>query len=103
MLRSSENMKPLAWLAAGALSLATAIPVTAVAEPGSDKWTYSAQIYFWMPEINVTTANGGDVDISFHDILQDLKMTFMGNVAAYKGKWSLFADGAYLNLSLIHI
>ena len=38
MLRSNENMKPLAWLAAGALSLAAAIPVAAVAEPGSDKW-----------------------------------------------------------------
>ena len=98
MLGSNENMKPLAWLAAGALSLAAAIPVAAVAEPGSDKWTYSAQIYFWMPDLDVTTATGGEVDISFHDILKNLKMTFMGNVAAYKGKWSLFADGVYLNI-----
>ena len=98
MLGSNENMKPLAWLAAGALSLAAAIPVAAVAEPGSDKWTYSAQIYFWMPDIDITTATGGEVDISFHDILKNLKMTFMGNVAAYKGKWSLFADGTYLNI-----
>jgi hypothetical protein len=99
MSRPPENSKPLAWLAAGALSLATAIPVTAAAASGSDQWEYSADIYMWGAAIDATTQTGGDIDMSFNDILKDLDMTFMGGFGARKGKLSLLVDAVYLDIS----
>ena len=99
MRRTQENSKPVAWLAAGALLLATALPVTANAADGSDQWEYDATIYLWGAGIDATTPTGGDIDISFSDILDHLDMTFMGGFAARKGKWSLLADALYLDIS----
>ena len=99
MCRSRKNMKPLAWLAAGALSLVTAIPVTAAAATDSDQWEYDATLYLWGAAIDATTQTGGDIDLSFNDILKDLDMTFMGSFGAHKGKWSLLADAVYMDIS----
>lgn len=93
-----ENGKPVTWPAAGTLLLATMIPVTAAAD-GSDQWEYDATIYLWAAGMDATTQTGGDIDISFDDILNDLDMTFMGSVGARKGKWSLAADTIYLDIS----
>jgi hypothetical protein len=95
------NSKPVGWLAAGAMLLASsALPVTASAASGSnDKWEYEAMIYLWGAGIDATTPTGGDIDMSFSDILDDLDMTFMGNIGARKGKWSLLADAIYMDLA----
>ena len=92
------NRKLAAWFAASVMLLASAISATATAGPGSDNWTYSADIYAWGPDIKATTATGGDIDITLHDLIESLNMTFMGGVGAYKGKWSLFADVIYLDI-----
>jgi len=99
MSTQRANSKPVAWLAASLMLLASMLSTTAAAEPGSDKWRFEAELYVWMPDIDVTTATGGDIEIPFHQILKDLNMLFMGGVAAYKGKWSLFADTIYFNIS----
>lgn len=65
----------------------------------SDSWEYSASLNLWMPAITGTTHDGGDIDISFSDILDDLDFTFMGTFGAQKGKWGLLADVVYLNMS----
>jgi hypothetical protein len=98
MHRTRENSKPATWLAAGALLLATVMPVTTAAA-GSDQWEYEATIYLWAAGIDATTETGGDIDISFNDILDDLDMTFMGGFGARKGKWSLALDTLYLDIS----
>jgi len=99
MRKSPENKQPVAWLAAGALLLASALPVTATAAGSSDQWEYEATIYLWAAGIDATTPTGGDIDMSFSDILSDLDMTFMGTFGARKGKWSLLADAVYMDLS----
>lgn len=98
MDRSKENKKTGAWLAAGALLLAIVMPISSVAGE-SEQWKYGAQVYLWAAGIDANTQTGGDVDISFSDILNDLDMSLMGTVDARKGKWSLVADTIYLDIS----
>jgi opacity protein-like surface antigen len=90
--------KQVAWLAASLMLLASMLPTTAVATD-SDKWEYDATIYLWGAAIDATTQTGGDIDLSFSDIIKDLDMTFMGSFGAHKGKWSLLADAIYMDLS----
>jgi hypothetical protein len=99
MSRSAEYSKLLAWLAAGALLSSTALPVAAAASSGSDQWEYEAMIYLWGSAIDATTQTGGDIDMSFSDIVKDLDMAFMGTFGARKGKWSLLADAIYMDIS----
>ena len=99
MRKTAQNRKPGAWLAAGVMLLASALPVTASAASDSDRWEYDATIYLWGAGIDATTQTGGDIDMSFSDILKDLDMTFMGGFGAHKGKWSLLADAIYMDLS----
>jgi hypothetical protein len=95
---SHGNRRPIAWLAAGALLLATALPTTAAAA-GGEQWEYDATTYLWGAGIKATTPTGGDIDISFSDIVDDLDMAFMGDFGAHKGKWSLLANAIYLDVS----
>jgi hypothetical protein len=96
MRKAPENSPPLVWLVAGALMLASVLPVTAAA---SDQWEYDATIYLWGAGMDATTNTGGDIDISFSDIVDNLDMAFMGSFGAHKGKWSLLADAIYMDLS----
>ena len=99
MRRPREDRQPVTWLAAGALLLALVAPVTAPAAGDTDQWEYDATIYLWASGIDATTNTGGDVDISFNDIIDNLDMAFMGSFGAHKGKWSLLADAIYMDLS----
>ena len=99
MSTQRANRKPVAWLVASLMLLASMLSTTAAADTDSDKWRFEAELYFWLPDIDVTTATGGDINIPLHQILKDLNMLFMGGVGAYKGKWSLFADTIYFNIS----
>jgi hypothetical protein len=98
MCGPQENKKPVAWLAACTLLLATTMSVTAAAG-GPDQWEYEATIYLWAAGMDATTQTGGDIDISFNDILDDLDMAFMGSFGGRKNKWSLAADTIYLDIS----
>ncbi len=96
-LRVKRN--PVACLAASLMLLASMISATAAADAGNDQWEYDASIYLWGAGIDATTQTGGDIDMSFSDILDDLNMTFMGGFGARKGKLSLLADVIYLDIS----
>lgn len=101
MTRSRANRKQVVWAVSSLMLLASMISIstTAAADASSDTWTYSANIYLWGAGIDATTQTGGDIDISFSDILDNLDMAFMGGFAARKGKWSLFADAIYMDIS----
>ena len=87
------------------------VPENAVAQsPGdtaaqstlSDQWKFRALVYFWGASIN-TTANfpGGNTasaDISFSDLLRNLKMAGMGAFEVQKGQWGAFTDVLYMNV-----
>lgn len=99
MSTQRANSKPVAWLAASLMLLASIISITAAADTDSDKWKFDANIYLWGAGIKATTATGGDIDIPFHQLIKDLDMAFMGGVGASRGKWSLFADAIYMDIS----
>ena len=99
MHRTPGIRRPTAWLAAGAMLLSTVLPVTAASAGSSDQWEYEAMIYLWGAGMDATTQTGGDIDISFNDIIDDLDLAFMGTFGAHKGKWSLLADAIYLDIS----
>jgi len=76
------------------------IPPTVAAEEATQEegWKFGAEIYLWGAGIGGTTASGGDIDIEFSDIIDNLDMTFMGVLGARKGKWSILTDILYLDV-----
>ena len=65
----------------------------------NDSWNYTASLYLWGAAIGGTTSNGGDVDISFSDIIDNFDFGYMGNFGAKKGKWTFETDVLYLKVS----
>lgn len=100
-IQSKENiMMNMNRTFSSLLLLITALtPVTVVAAGEGDQWEYDATIYLWGAGIDATTPTGGDIDISFSDILDDLDMGLMAGFGARKGKLSLLADVIYLDIS----
>jgi hypothetical protein len=57
--------------------------------------------YVWMPSLDAdTTVNGldGTVHLNFGDVLDSLDFIAMGRMEAWKGKWGVTFDVAYLDL-----
>lgn len=67
-----------------------------VETPISNGWEYSASLYMFAAGLSGESADGGDIDISFSDILDNLEFTYMGNFSMQKEKWGLQADLIYL-------
>lgn len=94
-----ECRKLAVWLGIGALLLPTVLPVTAATASDAEQWEFGAMIYLWGAGLEANTQTGGDIDISFSDIVDDLDMAFMGTFDARKGKWSVLLDAVYLDMS----
>ena len=77
------------------------VPVEPVVleETVSDEWKFHASINGWLPDINIKTAAGPEINFTFKDILENLNLTVMSTVGAQKGKWGLLTDVVYLNMS----
>ncbi|MEO8308693.1 MAG: hypothetical protein ABI616_11715 [Pseudomonadota bacterium] len=78
--------------------LAVLLLPTAVSAQTADEWQFQAAIYLYLLSVGVKNTfpePGGDVSI---DILDSLKMTFMGNLEARKGRWGALTDFIYLDL-----
>lgn len=86
-----------ALFGAGALS-----PGVAAAQDLSDQWKFRAFIYMWAAQITGSATfpggNTANIDVSFSDILNHLKMAGMGTLEAQKGQWGAFTDVVYLNV-----
>lgn len=78
-------------------ALVLAYPVLAE-ETSPDRWKISGDLYMWAPAIKGETNQGGDIDISFNDIIDNLDFTFMAGLAARKDKFSLLVDVIYMDL-----
>ena len=61
-------------------------------------WELSADIYLWAPQMTATTPGGDETTLPFYNILDDLKMGFMGAARAQNDRWSISADAIYLKL-----
>ena len=91
----------IAVLAGALLAPAAATAQSATPEPGA--WQYSATLYGYLPSISGNTAfpadsGGVPINISAQQIIDSLKMTFMGTLEANNGRWGAFTDIVYVNL-----
>ncbi len=67
-------------------------------EKSADQWQYDFEAYGWLPQINITTATGGDIKWTLSELLSNLDMMAMFDFGARKNKWSMRTDILYLNL-----
>jgi hypothetical protein len=82
-----------------AIGLSGLAPVAAQAQVAQDKWQWELGIYGWFPAIDTTTSfpSGASttIDVSAKDVIDSLKMAFMGQVEARKGRWGVWSDLVY--------
>lgn len=86
-----------------AIGLCGLAPVAARAEAEGDDWQWELGVYAWLPAIGATTefpsgASGPSIDVSAEDVIDALKMTFMGQIEARKGRWGVWSDLVYADL-----
>ena len=85
-----------------AIGLSGLAPVAAQAEAANDKWQWELGVYAWFPAIGGTTSfpsgASASIDVSAGDVLDALKMTFMGQIEARKGQWGVWSDLVYADL-----
>lgn len=68
--------------------------------PGT--WEFFVEPYFWMAGLDGKTAIKGaeaSINFSFRDIWEELDVGAQVHLEARKGKWGLFLDATYLQLS----
>jgi hypothetical protein len=97
-------------MAATLLAIAASMPGTAAAQaaPASsdaDKWQFNVGLYGYFPALKGQVlhkdSSSTDIDLSFSDLLDVLKMTFMGEVVVHNGRWGVFADALYMDLGSV--
>ncbi len=86
-----------------ALALTTTTAVQAGDTGSSTGWQHRVLIYGWLPSLSGTLnydipGSGGDAGADASELIDNLKMVFMGAYEGRKDKWSLKADVIYLNL-----
>ncbi len=89
-------------IAAGIFTAAmvAALPLQSRAQGIDGPWQWQAAVYAWVPTIGGSTrfpesGGGSSVDVSMRDVLDALKMTFMGNLSVTNGRWGLWTDLVY--------
>lgn len=78
--------------------LAAALLLASGTAAASDDWEFGATLYLWAAGIQGETAGGGEFDVGFDTLLDNLNMAFMGAVEVRRGPWSALADVVYLNV-----
>jgi hypothetical protein len=85
-----------------AIGLCGLAPVAAQAQAANDKWQWELGVYGWFPAIGGTASfpsgASASIDVSAGDVLDALKMTFMGQIEARKGQWGAWSDLVYADL-----
>jgi hypothetical protein len=96
-----ETMKKYGLDRLRALGTVVCVSLTSAAsaqDTSGESWQWGAEVYFWGADLGGETTSGDDIDMPIDDIVDDLKLGFMGTVAATKGNWLLFADAFYLDV-----
>lgn len=100
------NHQSITGISRQALALAVVAalaPAAVQAQSASDKWQYEMSIYGYFPSISASTAfpsgaSGPTIEVSAQDVISSLKMAFMGQAEARKGKWGIWTDLLYSDL-----
>ena len=90
----------------GALLLSTLVLASPMADAQTpdDKWTFQAVVYGYLPKIGGNTYfpaahTGSTINVDVDTLLSDLNFAFMGTLEARKGRWGIFSDLIYLDVS----
>jgi hypothetical protein len=87
-----------------ALGLAGLAPLAAQAQATDEPWKWEVGIYGWFPALGGSTSfpstgnSGPNIDVTASDVIDALKMTFMGQAEVRKGKWGAWTDIVYADL-----
>lgn len=99
----SAGLLASASLAADAPQSDNAQNVSAPAEFPEDRWRVGVAPYLWMSGIDGSVAQFGlppiDIDLSFSDVLEDLEVALMMVVEAKRGRFGIFTDIIYSDIS----
>ena len=78
-----------------------ATPLRAQAEESiiSDDWQFDAQVYLWAADFGGEMGAGVPFAVPFDTLVDNLDMGFYGAFEARKGKWLIFTDAVYLNVT----
>jgi len=86
--------------------LASLAAPAAWAQAPADRWAFSATPYLWLPGVSgdlrygpPATGGAPNVSVDADKILDALDTAFMISLDARKGKWSVFTDYIYLDLT----
>jgi hypothetical protein len=85
------------------VALAAGTTSSAGAQTRSDETRFRATVYGYFPGLSGTTefpsgAGGPSIDIDSKDILEDLKMAFMGTLEVQSGRWGGLVDWVYADI-----
>jgi len=83
-----------------ALALIGALPLAAQAQSASEDWKWGATIYGWFPSIGGNSSfpsggGGSNISVSSQQVIDALKMAFMGSLEGKKGEWGFWTDVVY--------
>jgi hypothetical protein len=86
------------WLVAAA-----AVTEADARTPEADQWQFAVSAYGYLPAISGTAyfpvaAVGANFTLNQSDLIDHLKMTFMGAFDAHRGRWGIFTDVLYLDI-----
>ncbi len=99
-MRAGDFRRLLAGCALGVL--AGAGPAAAQTSE-ADSWQFALSAYAYLPAISGTAyfpapGTGATFSLNQSDLINNLKMTFMGAFDAHHGRWGVFTDVLYLDL-----
>jgi hypothetical protein len=82
------------------MGLAASLPLQSQAQGMDEPWRFQAALYGWLPSIGGSSrfpeaGGGSSVDVSMRQVLDALKMAFMGSFSAKKGEWGVWTDLVY--------
>lgn len=85
-------------LAGGDIAPVEPVVETPVVE--ANLWRNEVSIYGWLPTITANTPlpNSGSTTVDAEDIIDNLKMVFMGGYSGRNDTWSMFADVIYMDV-----
>jgi hypothetical protein len=95
-------IRPIAISAAALCAFAALSPTDSAAQT-AESWKWQASIYAYLPDISGRTtfpdrSGGGGSTLDAETTLDNLQMTFMGNIEASNGRWGMFTDAVYMDI-----
>jgi hypothetical protein len=93
----------LVALTASLVALAGVAPETHADTTPAEPWQFAVTAYGYLPAISGTAyfpvvPIGASFTLNQSDLIDHLKMTFMGAFDAHRGRWGFFTDVLYLDL-----